>query len=334
MVRTGDSNHYAQAPEEKHISGELVRIEEVALRDVAGGWSVGRRLRDEARGVGNRPNSVMDRALIHRSHSCLPVAGSSLDEARGVRAAAREGGADLHLPWVVASRTRALLHGDYFVVAGPGDGVEKVKGKMKEWCCIEVRVMRREADDDRDVIVLGRMFRRRRDGMELEADEKHNRLIREGLGILPGSNGVVSPAVRAQVGKHGSDEKSSREGSCKYRAAAARANYLGLDRPDHQFVVKAVCRGMAAPSEADLRKVKRIARHMQAVPKVVITKGVETEGERVINAFVDSGWAGCRQSRKRARAAVFSRSAEWRSRHGVQPRAPSPSGVARPSATL
>ena len=34
-----------------------------------------------------------------------------------------------------------------------------------------------------------------------------------------------------------------------FRAVAARANYLGLDRPDLQFASKELCREMAKPTE-------------------------------------------------------------------------------------
>ena len=39
---------------------------------------------------------------------------------------------------------------------------------------------------------------------------------------------------------------------------AARSNYLALDRPDIQYSTKEVCRGMANPSVADRRKLKRL----------------------------------------------------------------------------
>lgn len=69
---------------------------------------------------------------------------------------------------------------------------------------------------------------------------------------------------------------------------AAKSNNFGADWPDIQFAVKEACRGMTAPNEADLRKVKRRARYMQSERKVLITTGAETEQEHVINAFVDS----------------------------------------------
>ena len=34
----------------------------------------------------------------------------------------------------------------------------------------------------------------------------------------------------------------------EYRGLAARANYLAADRPDMQYAVKEICRGMANPT--------------------------------------------------------------------------------------
>ena len=49
----------------------------------------------------------------------------------------------------------------------------------------------------------------------------------------------------------------------KYRAAAARCNHLGLDRPDAQFAAKEVSRGMAKPTRGDLIRFKRLVRYLR-----------------------------------------------------------------------
>lgn len=88
-----------------------------------------------------------------------------------------------------SSRARALAQSDDFVVAGVKDGtvsVNRGKSKTKERYDVKVWAsLGRGADDNHDV-VLGRAVRWRR-------EEKHGRLIREVLGIVPGSNGVVCP---------------------------------------------------------------------------------------------------------------------------------------------
>lgn len=56
----------------------------------------------------------------------------------------------------------------------------------------------------------------------------------------------------------------------KCRTVAARAEYLGVARPDLQFVVKQACRRMASPGEADMKWAQRIVRYIHAAPKVVL----------------------------------------------------------------
>lgn len=75
--------------------------------------------------------------------------------------------------------------------------------------------------------------------------------------------------------------------------------------------MKEACRGLPSPSEPDMKRAKGIARYTPVVLKPVIMSGVESDGENVISAFVDSDCAGCRRSRK-------STSGGARRRHVVQ----------------
>ena len=44
----------------------------------------------------------------------------------------------------------------------------------------------------------------------------------------------------------------------QFRGLAARANYVGQDRPDIQFATKEVCRGMARPTRSAMERMKRL----------------------------------------------------------------------------
>lgn len=50
----------------------------------------------------------------------------------------------------------------------------------------------RDADDEMEVVVLGRMERWGKAGVALEADDRHCELNQKGGGIEPGSHGVDS----------------------------------------------------------------------------------------------------------------------------------------------
>ena len=55
----------------------------------------------------------------------------------------------------------------------------------------------------------------------------------------------------------------------RFRAVAARANYLSADRPDIQYAVKEVCRRMAKPVKSDWQKLVRLARYLKGAPRLV-----------------------------------------------------------------
>ena len=54
-----------------------------------------------------------------------------------------------------------------------------------------------------------------------------------------------------------------------FRAAAARANYMSMDRPDLAFPAKELCRRMAAPVEGDIRALRRLCQYLLAEPRMV-----------------------------------------------------------------
>ena len=51
--------------------------------------------------------------------------------------------------------------------------------------------------------------------------------------------------------------------AARFRAVAARANYLAADRPDIQYAVKEICRNMAKPVEGDWQKLVRLGRYLR-----------------------------------------------------------------------
>lgn len=57
----------------------------------------------------------------------------------------------------------------------------------------------------------------------------------------------------------------------RFSAVAARANYLATDRPDIQFSVKEICRGMAKPVGGDWQALVRFGRCLTGVPRCVLS---------------------------------------------------------------
>ena len=90
--------------------------------------------------------------------------------------------------------------------------------------------------DDKSVRVLNRII----DwvdgvGIRYEADQRHAEIICEAAGLAD-SKSVSTPGIKIDVSEYGegviSDEPT------KFRAIAARANYLAQDRVDIQYAAK------------------------------------------------------------------------------------------------
>ena len=133
---------------------------------------------------------------------------------------------------------------------------------------------------------------------DLEADPKHAGLLIKGLGLDAGSAGVQMPCGIDHYALDGMESEAlgEEEGST-YRQLAARANYLAQDRPDLQFAVKELCREMSTPTTRSWKRLKRVARYLLQYP--VLSYRFERQcSQPVVEVFVDSDHAGCRESRK------------------------------------
>ena len=64
----------------------------------------------------------------------------------------------------------------------------------------------------------------------------------------------------------------------RFRAIAARCNYLQPDRPDMQYAVKEVCRLMSRPTARAWETLKRIGRYLKGAPKAQADLGALLAG--------------------------------------------------------
>ena len=115
---------------------------------------------------------------------------------------------------------------------------------------------------------------------------------------LTGANGVTSPGesdTKEKMEEY--EEELSPSDTTRYRATAARANYLAADRPDTMYEVKELCRGMAKPTRLHWHKLKRLGRYLLENRRTILRydwQGHEPE----ITGYSDSDWAGCRVTGK------------------------------------
>ena len=110
-----------------------------------------------------------------------------------------------------------------------------------------------------------------------------------------GLGGAV-PAV-SELGPNGSPYLD-KDGMRSYRSAVARCNYLAAARFEIAFTTKELCRAMSNPTELDVKGVNRLIRFLKGLPRMVQRIPFEDRPPTIVEAYVDSDWAGCRKSRK------------------------------------
>ena len=83
----------------------------------------------------------------------------------------------------------------------------------------------------------------------------------------------------------------------RYRALAATANFLAIDRGDIVYCARELTRHMAKPTTADWEKMVRLERYLKNRPRVQLWyKFQETPCQ--LETFSDTDWAGCRRTRR------------------------------------
>ena len=83
----------------------------------------------------------------------------------------------------------------------------------------------------------------------------------------------------------------------KYRALTARGNYLGQDRSDIRFAVKELSRRMAKPRRRDWRRLIRLGKYLVGKERFINEFNYQ-RGNKFIDAWTDTDYAGCRETRK------------------------------------
>ena len=196
-----------------------------------------------------------------------------------------------------ARKLRTFLHGDDFVTSGERESLAWLKIILESRFEISTTIIGDRDGEVKEARVLNRTIRVNEEGWHYEADQRHADLIIKALN-LEGAKGVKTPGEDEKAWKEQENAEAlkGREAT-EFRATAARANYLALDRADIQYAVKEICRGMANPTRGDLQKLKRLGRYLIEHPRSITHYPFQGEQEE-ISGFSDSDWAGCRRTAK------------------------------------
>ena len=202
-----------------------------------------------------------------------------------------------------------VVHGDDFTFVGDDTGLDWIEQYMKRWYEIKVRARLGPSEsDDREATLLGRTIKVETRGITCEADPKHRRLVMEALGLEEDSKSLAVPGSKDEdkAAKHDWEEEPGRNPmeDTKFRAIAARLNYMAADMPDIQYACKEVCRDMSAPTSRSWGKLKKIGRYLVGRQTVVWEYPWKHDvgGWKV---YTDSDWAGDVATRKSTSGGVL-----------------------------
>jgi hypothetical protein len=192
---------------------------------------------------------------------------------------------------------RIVVHGDDFTMTGKQRHLDEFTKLMGSWYLMTVKgTVGPDVGDSKEMTILNRSLRVQGNSLVYEADPKHAKILCEELGLAEGSKGLDSPASKQEAGE---DESPLDKGEAtRFRALAARASYLAMDRIDLMFAAKELCREMAEPKPAAWGRLKRLARYLLKYPGASWKFPTGVFEKNDMRVFSDSDWAGCRVSRK------------------------------------
>ena len=193
-------------------------------------------------------------------------------------------------------RMMVIVHGDDFLCLGSEVDLDWFGAQMSE--VYENKSVGRigpERADKKTLKVLNRLVTWRDDAIELEADQRHADIVVNMMGLAEGK-GLTTPGVKMEEAA-GDDEVLEGHEATRFRAIAARINFLSLDRPELLYSAKEVCRSMATPTQGSMRKLKRLCRYLAKRPRVV-QRFVHQELPHSFRVYCDSDWAACRKTRR------------------------------------
>ena len=96
----------------------------------------------------------------------------------------------------------------------------------------------------------------------------------------------------------------SHESATSYRALAARSDCLSQDRVDASYASKELCRDFSVPSIRSWSRLKRLVRYLKQAPRLVLNYPWQ-KPTGLINACVDTDFAGCRVTRRSTSGGVL-----------------------------
>ena len=189
-----------------------------------------------------------------------------------------------------------VVHGDDFTIIGQHKNLQWFAEQLRNKYIVKVRgVLGPDMNDMKEISILNRIVRWTSEGFEIEADPRHVELIFKSLEMTD-AKGTTTPGIKIDDNEH-EIIILDKIASTQYRSLAARCNYLAADRIDIQYAVKELCREMSSPTNVSWIKLKKLARYLQAHPRLVM-KYKYQDNSGTLQVYSDTDFAGCLRTRR------------------------------------
>ena len=200
-----------------------------------------------------------------------------------------------------------VTHVDDFLCSGSREDMRWMTKEIAKEFEIKSETVGSQAGEVREAPFLGRTIRWSEEGYEYEGNQKHAKILLDEWNMND-AKALSSPGAALEKPDPSNKVEEElaldpEESKC-YRRAAARINYMSLDRADLSFASKEASRGMSRPTAGDVVRLKRIIRYLKGHPRAVNV--FRWQGpQKVIRGLCDSDWAGCVRTRKSTSGGVI-----------------------------
>ena len=195
------------------------------------------------------------------------------------------------------SDTSGLVHGDDFIFVGEEAELDRLMKRLQGRYPVKCKMLGPRAEDHNEIVALNRTIAWTDKGIVYKPDPKHAAAIITELGVENCRSFHTTGSRDKMAEQREHDLLLASQDVTRYRSCVARCNYLGQDRPELQYAVKEVAKGMANPKESDWMRLKRLAKYIRSYPHSHTTYRWGGNGAQ-LTGYTDSDWAGDSTTRK------------------------------------
>ena len=108
---------------------------------------------------------------------------------------------------------------------------------------------------------------------------------------------IGAKAAKAAERSESAGEVLSQSEATTFRALAARANDLALDRPECAYATQELCSFFATPTTTSVEQLKRWVKYLVGAPRLVWAFNFQSSANK-LTTFVDTDFGGCHVTRR------------------------------------